>query len=182
MFLATYWNQIFIKKFFIFFLKIKNISVDWNHMKITSFYELFIFLKFSFFGWNLGSSKNKPWFHTVWNTRWTFLKMWGPNQKLVHNSGVSSLFSHREPMTKGWQKGDKSRESIHCHLNALSIWMLLSPLLPLPFPPAIACSFVGARVDGWMDDKLSGNNFLLGSSSLANHGGYLCCSFNLSVC
>jgi hypothetical protein len=31
----------------------------------------------------------------------SFLKIWGPNQKLLHNSGVSSLFSLREPMTKG---------------------------------------------------------------------------------
>jgi hypothetical protein len=31
----------------------------------------------------------------------------------------------------------------------------------------------------WMDGKWSGNSFLLGSSSLANHGGYLSCFFLL---
>jgi hypothetical protein len=29
--------------------------------------------------------------------------------------------------------------------------------------------------DGWMDDKLSGNSFLLAFSSLPNHCGYLSC-------
>jgi hypothetical protein len=34
-----------------------------------------------------------------------------------------------------------------------------------------------AHHEGWMVSG-SGNNFLLGSSSLANHGGYLSCFFN----
>jgi hypothetical protein len=33
------------------------------------------------------------------------------------------------------------------------------------------------RKDGWMDGKWSGNSFLLDSSPLANHGGYLSCLF-----
>jgi hypothetical protein len=32
-------------------------------------------------------------------------------------------------------------------------------------------------MDGWMDDKLSRNSFLLASSSLANRCGYLSCFF-----
>jgi hypothetical protein len=35
--------------------------------------------------------------------------------------------------------------------------------------------------EGWMDGKWSGNSFLLGFSSLANHGYYLSCSLNYST-
>jgi hypothetical protein len=40
--------------------------------------------------------------------------------------------------------------------------------------PAPTCS---TMKDGWMDDKLSGNSFLLACSFLANHCGYLSCFF-----
>jgi hypothetical protein len=56
--------------------------------------------------------------------------------------------------TKGWQKGDKR---VHWAFECSWVLSLL--------PPLHAPLLGGARVDGWMDDKWSGNNFLSGSSS-----------------